>query len=61
MGGLIVLVVFLILAVLILLSCIKIVPQARFSIAMIGFSTPYAKSFGSVIWKNTTVSIRMVR
>ena len=32
----------------------------RFSIAMIGFSTPYAYSFGSVIWKNTTVSICMV-
>ena len=36
------------------------VVAVRFSIAMIGFSTPYANNLGSVIWKNTTVSIRIV-
>ena len=36
------------------------VVAVRFSIAIIGFSTPYEKSFGSVIWKKTTVSILMV-
>src|SRR5574344_1110485 len=36
------------------------VVAVKFSIAMIGFSTPYAKNLGSVIWKNTTVSILIV-
>ena len=36
------------------------VVAVRFSIAASGRSTPYAKSFGSVIWKKTTVSICMV-
>ena len=39
---------------------LRSVVAVRFSIAMIGFSTPYAYSFGSVIWKYTTVSICMV-
>ena len=36
------------------------VVAVRFSIAAIGLSIPYANSFGSVIWKYTTVSICMV-
>ena len=36
------------------------VVAVRFSIAIIGFSTPYAKSLGSVIWKKITVSILIV-
>ncbi len=39
---------------------LRSVVAVRFSIAMMGFSTPYANIFGSVIWKNTTVSILMV-
>ena len=36
------------------------VVAVRFSMAISGFTTPYANSFGSVIWKNTTVSICIV-
>ena len=36
------------------------VVAVRFSIAISGLTTPYANSFGSVIWKNTTVSICIV-
>ena len=36
------------------------VVAVRFSIAMIGFSTPYVKSLASVIWKNTIESICIV-
>ena len=39
---------------------LRSVVAVRFSIAMMGFSTPYANSFGSVIWKKTTVSIFIV-
>ena len=36
------------------------VVAVRFSMALIGLSTPYVYSFASVTWKKTTVSICIV-